>query len=99
MDEPDITVIFSRKVSADEKINLLIEETSNRKIIIVVSDDREIQYSAKSLGAQVLGVDEFFAAAQNRTVNTRKNEPAKSELNFSQMQKINEELRRLWLKE
>lgn len=99
MDEPDITVIFSRKVSADEKINLLIEETANRKIIIVVSDDREIQYSVKSLGAQVLGVDEFFAAAQNRPVNTGKSEPAKTELNFSQMQKINEELRRLWLKE
>lgn len=99
LDEPDITVIFSRKVSADEKINLLIEETANRKIIIVVSDDREIQYSVKSLGAQVLGVDEFFAAAQNRPVNTGKSEPAKTELNFSQMQKINEELRRLWLKE
>src|SRR3989338_7000094 len=70
LDEPDITVIFSRKVSADEKINLLIEETANRKIIIVVSNDREIQYSAKSLGAKVLGIDEFFAAAGNRQVNT-----------------------------
>ena len=99
LDEPDITVIFSRKVSADEKINLLIEETANRKIIIVVSDDREIQYNAKSLGAKVLGIDEFFAAAGNRQVNTKKLEPAKTELNYSQMQKINEELRRLWLKE
>lgn len=97
-EDKSLGVIFSRRVSADEKIKMLVEETANRKNIIVVSDDREIKYTVNSLGAHALGVDEFFAAKE-KSGKIRKNEPIKPELNYSQMHKINEELSRIWLKD
>ncbi|MEK6727302.1 MAG: NYN domain-containing protein [Candidatus Omnitrophota bacterium] len=97
-DESGIRVIFSRKVSADEKIKMLVEETANRKNIIAVSDDKEIKFMVKSLRAQVLGVDEFFSVKE-KAKNVRKEEMIEAGLNYTQMQKINEELSRLWLKE
>lgn len=97
-EDKSLGVIFSRRVSADEKIKMLVEETANRKNIIVVSDDREIKYTVNSLGAHALGVDEFFLAKE-KAGKTRKNELIKPELNYSQMHKINEELSRIWLKE
>lgn len=97
-DESGIRVIFSRRVSADEKIKMLVEETAGRKNIIVVSDDKEIKFMVKSLRARVSGVDEFFSVKE-KAENGRKGEIIEAGLNYTQMQKINEELSRLWLKE
>lgn len=98
LDDRTLRVIFSRRVSADEKIKMLVEETANPKNIIVVSDDREIKYTVNYLGAHALGVDEFFAAKE-KSRNIKKDELIKPELNYSQVQKINEELSRIWLKD
>ena len=97
-DESGIRVIFSRRVSADEKIKMLVEETANRKNIIAVSDDKEIKFMVKSLRARVSGVDEFFSVKE-KAKNGRKEEMMEAGLNYTQMQKINEELSRLWSKE
>jgi len=97
-DESGIRVIFSRRVSADEKIKMLVEQTANRKNIIAVSDDKEIKFMVKSLRAKALGVDEFFSVKE-KAKNDRKEEMIEAGLNYTQMQKINEELSRLWLKE
>lgn len=98
LDDRTLHVIFSRRVSADEKIKMLVEETANRKNIIVVSDDKEIKYMVNSLGAHALGVDEFFLAKE-KARKIMKDELIKPELNYSQIHKINEELSRIWLKE
>lgn len=96
-EETGVEVIFSRKVSADEKIKMLVEERAMRKQIIVVSDDREIKFMVKSLGAQCLGIEEFIAAKEKLKPPPRK-DLLKPELNFSQVHKINEELKKIWLK-
>lgn len=64
---------------------------------MVVSDDKEIRFFAKGLGARVMGVEEFLEpgiAAPRRTAS----EHAKPELGQSEVRRINEELKRIWLK-
>ncbi|MDD5595012.1 MAG: NYN domain-containing protein [Candidatus Omnitrophica bacterium] len=90
--DPGITLLFSRGVSADEKIKKIVEGSANRKILVVVSDDKEIQFLVKSLGARVLAIADFVG------LEDQEKEPARTELSYSQMHKINQELSKLWLK-
>jgi predicted RNA-binding protein with PIN domain len=91
-----IGVIFSRGESADERIKSIVETCPNPKTAIVVSDDKQIRLVVKYLGAAALGVDEFISCEKKRKTN--KEDELKTELNYTQMQRINEELSRLWLK-
>lgn len=96
--ENQINIVYSRRITADEKIGMLIEESGNRKNIIVVSDDNEIKSAAKFLGAHPIGVEEFISKEEK----AHKNKAAdliKPELNYSQMEEINKELRKLWLRQ
>jgi len=88
-------IIFSRNLSADEKIKMIVEESANRKNIVVVSDDKEIKFIVKSLGARSIGIEEFIKAKEK----SQKKEVIKPELNYSQIHKINQELRKIWLKQ
>lgn len=90
-----INSIFSRKISADEKIKQLVEETANRKNITVVSDDKEIRFAVRSLGASLLGAEEFINSKRKLYQD---GDSSKPEINYSQMHKINQELRKIWLK-
>jgi predicted RNA-binding protein with PIN domain len=92
----NVNVIFSRDMTADDKIKRLVEGTGNIKNIIVVSDDREIKFFVKSSKAKCIGIEEFMG--QDEKVKTiKENDSVKSELNYSQMHKINEELKKIWL--
>jgi predicted RNA-binding protein with PIN domain len=92
-----ITVVYSRAISADEKIKKIVESSGNPKVIVVVSDDREVRFFARSAGAQVMGVEEFLAV--KKTKARKKGEDLEGfNLNYSQVEKINEELRKVWLK-
>lgn len=92
-EDNNLNVIFSGEASADEKIKGLLENSKDRKNTVVVSDDREIAYFAKHAGAKPLNVGEFIkpAAAAHKDMGG-------DELNYTQISKINEELRKLWLK-
>lgn len=92
-----INVIFSKKETADEKIKKIVEAHPNPKDIIVVSDDKEIMFFVKATGSRCIHVEEF--------INPRKNLPGfpkedsyKPELTYSQAQRINQELKKIWLK-
>jgi predicted RNA-binding protein with PIN domain len=89
-------VIFSRNDSADERIKRIVESSGNAKTIVVVSDDKEIKFMTRSLGADCIGVQDFLS----RNKDTRKiiDDSLKPELTYSQMEEINKELRKLWLK-
>lgn len=91
------SIIFSRKISADEKIKNLVENSAARKTIFVISDDKEIKSAVKFLGARILGVAEFIQAKEKNLPASEK-EDLEKKLTFSSMHKINEELTRLWLK-
>jgi len=96
-DDSSAMVIFSRKISADEKIKRLVEESANRKNLVVVSDDRDLRFAVKSLGAQCLEVAEFIKE-KRESHGSRDKEILKPELSFSEIDKINQELRKIWLK-
>ncbi|MDD4954165.1 MAG: NYN domain-containing protein [Candidatus Omnitrophica bacterium] len=91
---PNLKVIFSQEKSADELIMDFLERAGNTAQINVVSDDKEIRIFARAAGAQVMGVEEFVMSKDK----ARKADPVKTELNYTQKHKINEELKRLWLK-
>ena len=88
----DLEVIFSRNNSADEKIKKMVENCANPKNIIVVSDDKEIKFFIRTCGARPMSAEEFLAHPE-----AKHKEPVKPELTFTQMHKINQELRKLWL--
>ncbi|MFH1355125.1 MAG: NYN domain-containing protein [Candidatus Omnitrophota bacterium] len=92
-----ISVVYSRKISADEKIVKIIQEYSDHKNIIVVSDDKEIRFSVRSYGVKVLGVEEFINKKERSSF--REDSSSKPELTHTLMHQINQELRKLWLKE
>ena len=58
--EHSIEVIFTHNVSADDHIIHLIKKSTNPKIIVVVSDDREVQNRAITLGAKIVEVKDFL---------------------------------------
>ena len=106
LDEADINIVFSKEETADTRIKRMVEASKNPKNIVVVSDDREIKFFIKSIGASSIGVEEFINPAPVRRggVNPEekpqreKEDLIKPELNFSQISKINQELKALWLK-
>ena len=88
-------VIFSRAESADERIKKLVELIPNPKNVVVVSDDKEIRLFAKSCRAELESVEEFLSFQDKLT--RLKNGIPEIELTYTQMHKINEELKKLWL--
>ncbi len=76
---------------------MMVEASKNPKNIVVVSDDREIKFFVKSVGARSIGVEEFIHPEGKP--QRKKEDLIKSELNFSQISKINQELKALWLKD
>lgn len=89
-------VIFTKGETADDKIKRLVNDSANPKAVVVVSDDREIAFFIRSLGAKPLGVEEFLKKGSVGKIP--KAEPPKPQLSYTAAEKINEELRRLWLK-
>lgn len=91
----EFEVIFSRKDSADERIKKMVEACGNPRNTVVVSDDKEIKFFVRSLGAIALGVEEFVIRKEK--FKRQQDYSAKLQLSYSAMQKINQELRRVWL--
>ncbi|MDP2905106.1 MAG: NYN domain-containing protein [Candidatus Omnitrophota bacterium] len=93
----DISVVFSRGISADEKIKRMVEESAGRGSIIVVTDDGEIKCAVRVLGARVESIEEFVKSKVGRVIPGADKEPPKDLPSHNEMQRINEELRKLWL--
>jgi predicted RNA-binding protein with PIN domain len=96
--EPNIDIIFSREETADTRIKMMVESSKSPRDIVVVSDDREIQFFIKSVGARSIGVEEFVNQGAGSRQHKKEEDLNKPELNYSQMSKINQELKGLWLK-
>lgn len=96
-DNKGIEVIFtSNNANADERIKKIVKESRNPKRIVVVSDDREIQFTIRSYGAQIMTVAEFIQKG-NPSLKIPQN-PPKIELTYQEIAKINRELKQVWLK-
>jgi len=94
-DKGNIMVIFSKAESADERIKKLLELIPNPKNVVVVSDDKEIKFFARSCRAKVESVEDFLDLEERASV--KRSEPPEEEISYTQRHKINEELKKLWL--
>lgn len=92
-------VIFTQGETADEKIKEMTAGL-DPKNTIVVTDDRDLGLSVRTLGAKVLGSAEFMNKAQDKKEarRPRNAEPLKTALNIVQREKITQELKTIWLK-
>jgi len=89
--------IFTENESADQRIKRLVADANNPKEITVVSDDKEIIFFIVALGAKPLGVDEFLGKEEKKFPKARE-ESSERKLTYTEMSKINAELKKLWLK-
>ncbi len=86
IDASPVDVVFTHSISADECIIKMIEKSDNPKLVIAVSDDREIQERARLAGAKAVWVKDFFKPKRKR--KREENE----ELSFDELQEIKKEL-------
>ena len=104
-DAAHVKVIFSRGQSADDTIKKIVGQAAHKKNIIVVTDDRDIQYAVRAMGAKIMSAQEFLTksktAGQSRlssptAVHGReagKNIPRTVEF------KITSEFEKIWLRD
>ncbi len=90
-----VNVVFSRSQTADERIKIIAEKFANPKNTITVSDDKELRLCVRSFKGRVLGVEEFICSKEARE---SRDDEIKAELSFSQKDRIDQELKKLWLK-
>ncbi len=97
----EIKVIFSREETADEKIKKIIDNSGNMRNIVVVSDDKEIVYFAKYAGCKPMGINEFMGrlaiSDERKKIYSNEKNLSKQDLNYNQIKKINDELKKIWL--
>ncbi len=94
-----IRIIFSENDSADERIKDFVEQSENKRTVIVVTDDKDIQYFAAAYGARFLKVSEFMKVDVDRVAvsNDGLADDVKH-VSRSLEAKINAELEEIWLK-
>jgi predicted RNA-binding protein with PIN domain len=98
--ESRIHVIFSHGESADDKIKRMVECSKNPKCIVVVSDDKEIIFYCRSLGANISSVKEFIGNSKIAKINKQNDyREEKVELDSGIAARITEDLRKLWVKD
>lgn len=84
----------------------MLEAAVQPKNLVVISDDREIAFFARQAGAHPTSVEEFLCRApQARRLQANQQKKSKGEeeesgpkISYSAMQKINQELSKIWLK-
>ncbi len=93
---PELKIVFSGAESADEWIKGYIERVSRPRECIVITDDKEIKFFVRAVGAKVVPVQEFINKAK------KKIKPVKEEkktLPYDKAYKITRELEKIWLEE
>ena len=99
-----IKIVFSQDRSADDKIKQLVQDAANKKTIVVVTDDREIRYAVRALGADVWSVKQFLSRGasplRRDSKMKKKMSPQGSVKNISKTVEdhITSELEKVWLK-
>jgi len=84
-------VVFTKGESADEYIKRKVRDANDRDSLIVVTADKEIQSFVRGLGGKFLTPREFL---RKRTKETEK-----GVLTEEKIRAINQELKKIWLKD
>ncbi len=88
-----VQIVFARGQSADEKIVGMVEAAAHKKNVVVVTDDRALQYSVRALGAKVSSVQAFLG--QGASAPVRRPESGKN-ISKTLEHKITSEFTRIW---
>lgn len=94
---PGLTVRFSNSGKADPLIMDLVRGHENPGILVVVSDDREIQEVVRSCGGKAMGSAGFLSRKSARPSHRRA--PEAGGKNKKMEREITRELSELWLDE
>ncbi len=93
-----IRVIFTSHESADEWIKRSVDESENPKNMVVVTDDREIRYFVRALGAGLIGTREFLQRKGSDSKKQNKNSKAEKHISYAVEDKITADMAKIWLK-
>jgi predicted RNA-binding protein with PIN domain len=91
-----VKVVFSYDETADDKIKKMVKTAFNRKRIVVVSDDKEIKFFIRKLGAQSSSVRKFLSKIKAKPFNIPSGGRDKLELMSEEAQKITMEMENIW---
>ncbi len=95
----NIKVIFSKNETADDKIKRMARKAVNPKVLIVVTDDKEIQYFVKSYGVKRQTVKQFLNPISKKTKLATKSKCTPKEkppLSSQKAIEITKELQEIW---
>jgi len=92
-----VKVVFSMDETADDAIKGMVHRSKNRKNVIVVTNDRAVQYAVRAEGAQVIGVKAFLSQAKKGMMPARQKEGSRR-LSHSEEYQITREMADIWLK-
>jgi len=98
-----VQVTFARHESADDEIRKLVKESSHKRSVVVVTDDREVQYAVRSMGARVSSVREFLSRGlrserQKDSLSKDESESNQTKVSRNMEDKITAEFEDIWLK-
>lgn len=99
-----VKVTFTGDQSADDRIKEIVTDAQNKKSYVVVTDDRDIQYYVRSLGAKVLKVADFLSHSKSHQDKTRSSLENPGDQHAAQgipqnvKEAINTELEKIWLR-
>ena len=94
-----VIVIFSKGESADTKIKRMVEKSKNPKRIVVVTDDKEIMFYCRSIGAALSSVREFINnSTLRKKINSEYASEEKLDLDSAVAKRITEDLKKIWVR-
>jgi len=99
-----VKVIFTVDETADERIKNIVTQTKNKKQMVVVTNDRNIRYYVRALGASVVSVEDFISKLKPKgrpspgTDKTKDVRETTKVIPKTLEYKITSELEDLWLK-
>lgn len=95
---PNLEIIFSRDLSADEVIKNILKSASGDKSLMVVSDDREIIDKAKVERIKSISTTYFINKGKEPKPPKKDDSADGKRMSYTEMRAINKELEKIWLK-
>ncbi len=94
-----VHVVFSRGETADDHIKRMVNRSTQRKRLVVVTDDKGLQAAVKAAGARVVSGKVFLGQSRMvRRSSTDTEEDAEKKVIPSSLEaNITREMRRIWL--
>ena len=96
-----LKIVFSQNESGDEKIRRIVKGAPNKRNIVVVTDDKELRFSIRALGARLQSVKDFLAKLDIYPGQEKKKKAIiredKKKIPLSLEYKITQELESIWL--